>query len=146
MKKLVIAFVIPLTIISLLGFTKWWYVDVVDGTDGIMYGFPLIYKSWGFHTSMSNQYFFLEFLFDVVCYFVFWTLLFYLIKKILKTIKIRKASTIFLYIIAGLIIILEMLFVVDPTNIFKIKRGFDIEINGTGWSFFWQHVQRPEKQ
>jgi hypothetical protein len=146
MKRLITAFVIPITIISFLGATKWWYVDVIDGTDGIMRGFPLIYTSWGFHTPLSNQYFFLEFLFDVLCYFVFWTLIFYLIKKILKTIKPKKSITIFLYTIAGLILILEMLFVVDPTNVFKVKKGFDIKVNETGWSFFWQHVQRSQKQ
>ncbi|MFB3388437.1 hypothetical protein [Flavobacterium sp. LAR06] len=145
MKKLLIRFVIPITMISFLGGTKWWYVDVIDGTDGIMHGFPLIYQSWGFHTSLSNQYFFLEFLFDVLCYFVFWTFVFYLIKKIFKTIKTKKLISIFLYTIAGIILMLQMLFVVDPTNIFKIRRGFDIEVKETGWNFFWQHDQRPEK-
>ncbi|QOG01406.1 hypothetical protein [Flavobacterium sp. MDT1-60] len=146
MKRLVIAFVIPLTMISLLGLTKWWYVDVIDGTDGIMYGFPLIYKSWGFHTSMSNQYFCLEFLFDLLCHFAFWTIVFYLIKKAFKTIKAKKAISLFLYTIAGLIVILEMLFVVDPINLFKIKRNFDVEVIETGYSLFWQNVQRQEKE
>ena len=145
MKKLLIAFVIPITIISFLGGTKWWYVNVIDGTDGIMHGFPLIYQSWGFHTSLSNQYFFLEFLIDILCYFVFWTLVFYLLKKIFKTIKTKKLISIFLYTTAGIILMLQMLFVVDPTNIFKIRRSFDIEVRETGWRFFWQHNQRPEK-
>ena len=43
--SLVLVLVFPLTIIVFILFSKWWIVNVVDGTDGIMYGFPFIYKS-----------------------------------------------------------------------------------------------------
>lgn len=33
MKALTLKLVLPLTIISFFVINKWWYVDVIDGTD-----------------------------------------------------------------------------------------------------------------
>ena len=64
-------FILLLTIISFLVFDKWWYALVTDGTDEIFYGFPLPYTCPGFHTSMSKQFFLMEFVIDFVTYFIF---------------------------------------------------------------------------
>jgi hypothetical protein len=144
MKETTLKFIIPLTIITFIMLNKWWYVDVIDGGDEIMFGFPLIYTCRGFHTSMSIQFFILEFLFDLLCYFTFWLLLFYAINKNFK-LKIKHSIiSISLYLISGILIGLEMLFVLNPDNIFKLKRNFDIEIMETGYKFFWQNTEKPD--
>ncbi len=68
-RQLIINLVFPLTVIVFLLFTKWWIVDVVDGTDGIMYGFPFIYQAPAFYTSVAQEYFLLELITDLLFYF-----------------------------------------------------------------------------
>ena len=67
-KKAILNLTLPLTIITFILFTKWWIVDIVDGSDAVMYGFPLIYKSPAFHTSLAEQYFIMEFLIDFLLF------------------------------------------------------------------------------
>ena len=68
-RKLILSLNFPLTIIIFMLFTKWWIVDIVDGTDGIMYGFPFIYKSPAFYTSTAEKYFLIELIADLSIYF-----------------------------------------------------------------------------
>ena len=77
----------PLTIIIFILFSKWWIVDVVDGTDGIMYGFPFIYKAPAFYTSMAEEYFILELIADLIIYFGVVFGIVYLINEFLFAIK-----------------------------------------------------------
>ena len=60
MKRLILRLILPLTLILFAIITKWSYGVIVDGTDEFFYGFPLIYKCDGFHTSLSTQYFLIE--------------------------------------------------------------------------------------
>jgi hypothetical protein len=61
LKELIYKRIIPLTIISFLLVTKWWYVLPIDSPHSIMIGFPLAYSCKGWHTSMSEQYFIINF-------------------------------------------------------------------------------------
>lgn len=134
----------PVTIIIFILFTKWWIVDVVDGTDGIMYGFPLIYKAPAFYTSMAEEYFILELIADLIIYFGVIFGIVYLINKFLFAITIRKLVSVILFIIASLLISLELLFAFMPENKFSLKRDYDIEIKQTGFKFLFNNSDRKE--
>ena len=134
-RKLSLALVFPLTIIVFILFSKWWIVDVVDGTDGIMYGFPFIYKSPAFYTSMAVEYFITELIVDFVIYFGIICGIVYLINRFIFEIKIRKIVSVILFIIALTLTSLELLLACMPENKFSIKRNFDIEIKQTGFEF-----------
>lgn len=133
--KLILALVFPLTIIVFILFSKWWIVDVIDGTDGIMYGFPFIYKSPAFYTSMAEEYFITELIVDFIIYFGIISGIFYLVNRFIFEIKIRKIVSIILFIMALPLISLELLIACMPENKFSIKRDFDIEIKQTGFEF-----------
>ena len=68
-KNRLLSLALPLTIIIFILFSKWWIADVVDASDYIMYGFPLIYKCPAFHTSLAQQYFIMELFIDILAYF-----------------------------------------------------------------------------
>lgn len=116
-------------------FTKWWIVDVVDGTDGIMYGFPFIYKSPAFYTSMAEEYFITELIADFVIYFGVIIGVIYLINRFIFKIKIRKIVSVILFIIAFILIGLELLLAFMPENKISLKRDFDIIVKKTGFEF-----------
>jgi hypothetical protein len=80
MKKNIIRLILPVTLILFTLFTKWWYV-FPDGPPVMAYGFPLIYKCPGFHTSLSMQYFVLEMIADLLFYFLICFILFIIIRK-----------------------------------------------------------------
>ena len=143
-RKLSLALVFPLTIIVFLLFSKWWIVDVVDGTDGIMYGFPFIYKAPAFYTSVAQEYFILELFADILIYFGVINGIIYLIDKFLITITIRKVVSVILFIVALLLISLELLFAFMPENKFSLKRDYGIEIKQTGFEYPFNIRDRKE--
>ena len=134
-RKLILNLVFPITIIIFTLFSKWWIADVIDGTDGIMYGFPFIYKSPALYTSMAKEYFITELIADFLIYFGVIVGIIYLINKHLFKIKIRKIITVFLFTIAFILLSLEILLASMPENKFSIKRDFDIVIKQTGFEF-----------
>jgi hypothetical protein len=143
MKHLILKLILPLTILSFAGFTKWWYALVVDAPDYVMYGFPFIYTCPAFHTSMAKQYFILEFLADTTCYFLFWLVIVYCINRYAVKIIIRKKTAIALWVLSGIIICFNVLLASLEDNIFTLKRNFDIEVFETGYAPGWKYVPRP---
>jgi hypothetical protein len=144
MKQLSWKLVLPLTIVSLTIFTKWWYVLPVDAPDSMMYGFPIPYSCNGWHTSMSYQFFLIEFLFDLLVHYTFWFVVALLINKYVIKIRQNKIVTIFLLGIVGLLIV-QLIFIASVSdNIYKFKRQFDVEILKTGYRFVWDGYSRPE--
>ena len=135
MKQLIFKIVIPLTIISFAIFTQWRYASVVDAPDTMFYGFPLPFTCLGWHTSLSLQIFIIEFVIDLLTYFLFWFIVIFCINRFLCKIRTHKIITISLWILCTLAIINGMIFC--GNNIYYIKRPFDIEIIKTGYKFFW---------
>ena len=144
MRRLIFRLVLPLTIISFLIFTKWWYAVVVDGTDEILYGFPLVYTCRGFHTSLSMQFFLLELCIDVLTYFLICFLLVFLINRYVKKIYISKILSVVLLVISGLMLSFSIFIMSLPENIFHTKRPFEIETMTTGYKFIWTKQVRPD--
>ncbi|TCN52623.1 hypothetical protein D0809_00810 [Flavobacterium circumlabens] len=143
-KKVILNLALPLSIITFILFTKWWIADVVDGTDGVMYGFPLIYKSPAFYTSMAEQYFIMELLIDFLFYFAFLSTILFLINIYISEIKIKRNLLRFIYVIAVLLLGVEILFATVFETSFSIKRDFDIKIKQTGFKFYFSNEERNE--
>ncbi|MDN5201008.1 hypothetical protein QQ008_06540 [Fulvivirgaceae bacterium BMA10] len=144
MKQLTWKLVLPLTVISFATFTKWWYVLPVDAPDTMMAGFPMAYLSEGWHTSMSLQIFVVEFLIDLLTYFMFWFLLVFCINRLLIKIRIHKILTILLLTLTGLIMIGTTIIFSMPEHVYKSTRDFEITVLETGYKFFWQKTERPD--
>lgn len=136
--------IIPLTIISMWSINKWWYVSVEDGTDEILTGFPLPFVCRGFHTSMSLQIFTGEFLIDFLVYFSFWWLIIFLFTRYTKFEKLRKWMILSLRIPAILITVFYTIVIINPNNIFSMKRTFNMEIMDTGTRYFGASVEQPD--
>jgi hypothetical protein len=137
MKKLTWKLVLPLTIISIVTFTKWWYVEI-DEYGEILTGFPLPFVCPGWHTSMSHQIFVFELAVDVICYFSIWFLAVLAVTKIYKSFRVPAFVTIILLGTSGLISIVLVLFAINPDNIYTITREFDIHVKQTGYRFLWE--------
>lgn len=125
----------PLTIITFVLFTKWWIADVVDGTEGIMYGFPFIYWSPAFYTSMAVQYFIIELLVDFILYFAVILLIIYFFNKYIIEIKIKKLAANLLLLMAIILLSLEVFMASLPENLFFLRRDFDIIVKDSGFSY-----------
>lgn len=130
--------VLPLTVISFVTVTKWWYAIVVDGPDDMLTGFPLPYVCSGWHTSMSLQIFLTEFFVDLLTYFSFWFVSVFCVNRFLKPISIPKSISIGLLTVSGLIVTGMTLLAINPDNIYVAKRDFDMKVLATGYKFIWQ--------
>lgn len=144
MKQLTLKLVIPLTVISFAVFTKWWYVQVFDGPDEILTGFPFPFVCRGWHTSLSLQFFIAELLTDFIIYFLFWFLVILCLQHFSTKIKLPKLFSKVLIAFAGLAIAGAGLIAANPDNAFNLRRNFDLEVMETGYKFIWQEIQRPE--
>jgi hypothetical protein len=125
-------------------FTKWWYILPVDAPDSMMYGFPIPYSCNGWHTSLSYQIFIFEFLVDLLIHFAFWFVVAFIINRLIIKIRLHKIVVIALLSIAGLFAGGLILLASNSTNLFYLKRQFDIEILKTGYKFMWDGYSRPE--
>ena len=144
MKQLTWKLVLPLTVISFVTFTKWWYVDFIGGQEEILTGFPLPYVCPGWHTSLSLQIFVSELIIDILTYFTFWFLIIFLMTKVFKELKVPHILTFTLLSIAGLISLFLVLMAINPDNIWTTKREYEMEKLETGYKFIWEEQTRPD--
>lgn len=144
MKQLTWKLVLPLMVISFVTFTKWWYVDFVDGPDEILTGFPLPYVCPGWHTSLSLQIFVFELVVDILTYFTFWFLMTYFTTKFFKEVKVPKILTITLLSLSGLLSLFLILMAINPDNIWTATREYEMEKLESGYKFIWEERTRPD--
>lgn len=124
--------------------TKWWYTLPVDGTDKLYWGFPLAFMGEGFHTSMSLQFFVLEFLVDFLIYFTIVLLLVLAFRKWIPALQIFNIITKTIWVLT-LILLIGFGYIVTTSNpIFKLKRNYDWKVLQTGSIFIWQKTPRPD--
>lgn len=136
MWRLISRMIIPITIISFFSLTKWWHAQPVDAPDTMYTGFPLIYQGTGWATSLSLQIFILEYIFDVLVYFLFWVIVITTIDHFIFKIKLYRPITITLWIMCSLMIILTVMIDINPDNNYYLKRPYDIKILESGYRFF----------
>ena len=146
MKSLTLKIVLPLTIISSVTLTKWWYASPVDAPDTMFTGFPLPFVCDGWHTSLSLQIFIVEFFVDLLTYFVLWLVIVYCFNRYVIKLKAYKTVTICLWMLSGLIIAFVTLLAANPDNLYYVKRPFKMDILDTGIHFGWNPVERPNFQ
>ena len=137
MKQLVLKLVIPLTIITFVVFTKWWYTLPIDAPETTMYGFPFPFMGNGWHTSGSTQFFVIEFIIDILVYFSFWFVLVFIFHRFCNIKQVSKILYITLSVISIIFIILIgfWLILTYRENVFYFKRPFDMEIIKSGFIF-----------
>jgi hypothetical protein len=138
MKRLNLKLVLSLTIILFFALTKWRCAKVVDAPNSLLQGFPLAYTCTGWGSSMSWQFFMLEFAIDFAVYFLFFSIMFYLIDRFILRIKLYKTMLIMLYIIAGLILCFQAL-IYSRDTAFYLHRSFNINVIESRYVFFWQY-------
>ncbi|WP_370000290.1 hypothetical protein [Winogradskyella sp.] len=144
MKKLIFRLTLPLTLISFGIITKWSYGIVVDGTDEFFYGFPLIYKCDGFHTSLSTQYFLSEMTVNLLTYFSFWLIVTFTLNRFWK-INIPKLISQIFWIGFGVLFLGFVYLSNDLDDRYLIKRDFDVKIIDSGFTIFESHSRDREK-
>ncbi|MCU0436662.1 MAG: hypothetical protein MUC49_02025 [Raineya sp.] len=144
MKILIFRFIIPLTIISFIFFTKWWFVLPNDAPHTMLSGFPFPFVGDGWHTSLSLQFFIIEFILDFLIYFLFWYLLIFLINRFIIQIRIPKNLFIVLWSISLIFIFLSFYIVINSEPAFDIKRDWDMQILETGYKPLWKHQEKPD--
>ena len=137
MKQLTWKLVLPLTIISFVMFTKWWYVEIDDYRETLT-GFPFPFVCPGWHTSMSLQIFVFELIVDVLVYFAFWFSVILIATKTLKSFQVHKALTIILLTTAGLFTGVLILLATNPDHVYTTTRPFDIKVKDTGYRPLWK--------
>jgi hypothetical protein len=145
MKQLNIKLALAMSLISMLLLTKWWFALPIDGPDNLYWGFPFACMGKGFHTSMSYQFFILEFIANFIAYFAFVLIVSLLVTKWkpkfkLPSILSKMMITIALFLCIGFVGILSI-----SNPIFHFKRPYDWKILETGAVFIWQNTPRPER-
>lgn len=144
MKELIFRLTLSLTLISLGIITKWSYGIIVDGTDEFLYGFPLIYKCDGFHTSLSTQYFLTEMAVNLLTYFAFWLIITWVLNRFWN-IDIPKLISKIFWIGFGVLFFGFLYLSNDLDDQYELKRDFDVKIFDSGISIFGNHATDREK-
>ncbi len=144
MKKLIFRLTLPLTLISFGIITKWSYGIAIDAKDVFFYGFPMIYKCEGFHTSMSTQYFLTEMTINLLTYFAFWLIITWTINRFWK-INITKLISKIFWIGFGILFIGFAYMSIDLDDRYLTKRDFDVKIFDSGITIFGTHSTDREK-
>jgi hypothetical protein len=144
MKKIIFRLTLPLTLISFGIITKWWYGIAIDAKDVFFYGFPMIYKCEGFHTSLSTQYFLTEMAINLLTYFVFWLIITLVVNRIWKINIPKRISKIFW--IGFTVLFLGFAYLSnDLDDRYIMKRNFDVKIFDSGFTIFGNHSIDREK-
>ena len=145
MKQRTIKLAAALSLISMFMVTKWWFALPVDGPDKLYWGFPFAFMGEGFHTSMSYQFFIIEFIVNFVVYFSFWVILNLSVNKWLPNFKLPSLVFKIIWSLALLLCIGfgSLLSISNP--VFHIKRPYDWKILQTGSVFIWETTPRPER-
>ncbi len=118
-----------------------WFVNATDGPgDIIVYGFPLIYKAPGFHTSLSTQFFILELIIDFLVYFTSLSLIYFTFRSFFKF-RISKVILKICQICAAMLIVFNFAIyvLIFPENVFILKRDFEVEIHKSELNYFWEN-------
>lgn len=144
MKKLIFRLTLPLTLISFGIITKWSYGIIIDGTDEFFYGFPLIYKCRGFHTSGSTQYFITEMVINLLTYFAFWLIITWTLNRFWK-INIPKLISKIFWVGFGVLFLGLVYLSNDLDDRYLMKRDFHVKIFDNGISIFGSHSTDREK-
>lgn len=145
MKQLNIKVALAMSLISMFLLTKWWFALPVDGPDKLYWGFPFAFMGEGFHTSMSYQFFILEFIANFAAYFSFWVILSLSINKWIPNFKIPSIVSKTILTLALLLFIGFGALISISNPIFHFKRPYDWEILQTGNVFIWENKPRPER-
>ncbi|WP_296317094.1 hypothetical protein [Winogradskyella sp. UBA3174] len=144
MKKIIFRLTLPLTLISFGIITKWSYGIAIDAKDVFFYGFPMIYKCEGFHTSLSTQYFLIEMTINLLTYFAFCLIITLTLNRIWKINISKRISKIFWIVYAVLFLGFAYLSN-DLDDRYSIKRDFEIKIFDSGITIFGIHSTDREK-
>jgi hypothetical protein len=144
MKKLIFRLTLPLTLISFGIITKWSYGIAIEAKDVFFYGFPMIYKCEGFHTSMSTQYFLTEMVINLLTYFVVWLIITLILDRFWK-INIPKRIAKIFWIGFGIIFLGFAYMSNDLDDRYLMKRDFDVKIFDSGITIFGIHSTNREK-
>ena len=139
-KQFIQQIIVPLTIISLGGFTKWWYVLPVDARESYFWGFPFAYVGEGWQTSGALQFFILEFIADFLTYFIFWALLFCLLNNMMKIKMLSRWTITALRTISFITVLIYIFIIAISYPSFSVKRDFEWKVIQSGYKFGWQQT------
>jgi len=146
MKQLAIKFIIPLTIISFVVVTKWWYVLPIDARQTFYWGFPFAFVGEGWQTSGALQFFLLEGLADISIYFAFWFLLTYILMRLSIIKRMPKLVSGILWSIAFFLIITGGIIIFNSYPTINLKRDYEWKIINSGYKFIWQNTPTQDEE
>lgn len=135
--------VLPVTLLAFSLFTMRWHVFVEDIGDEVMYGFPFIYKWRGWHTSVSTQYFVMEFIGNLFIYFTICFAVIYIIRRWMKF-RIARTVSLLLWVTATLAITVNEFWLMMPETLYHTKRKFEVKVHDTGFHFNWRSDEKTE--
>ncbi|XLS27791.1 hypothetical protein ACJD0Z_11355 [Flavobacteriaceae bacterium M23B6Z8] len=144
MIKIIFRLTLPLTLISFGIISKWWFGIAEDAKDVFLYGFPLIHKCEGFHTSLSTQYFMAEMTINFLTYFVFWLILTVVFYRFWK-IKISKRISKIFWIGFGIMFLAFIYLSSAFDDRYLLRRNFEVKIIDCGFTIFESHSNEREK-
>ncbi|MBL7765216.1 MAG: hypothetical protein JNJ58_03930 [Chitinophagaceae bacterium] len=136
--------IFPFTILSMFFVTKWWFALPVDGPDKLYWGFPFAFMGEGFHTSMSFQFFMVEFLADFVIYLLVWTMLFLILFKRIPNFKLHPKLSKLIWSLSLVFLMGFGGYVSISNPVFHAKRNYNWKVLKTGYIFLWQTTPRPD--
>ncbi len=137
MRRLIFQAVLPLTFLSFIVVTKWWFGLAVDAKHVFFYGFPFIYKCEGFHTSLSTQYFIIPFLVNLLVYFSFWVIIIGLINRFRK-VTVNKWLVGGFWVLYSVYLFGSLYLTFSLDDHYDWFRTFDVEIYETGIDIFME--------
>ena len=146
MKSLALKLALPLTILSMGVCTKWWYVLPTDARETYYWGFPFVFVGEGWHTSLSLQFFMVEWVADIVILFLFWVGWVYIMRRFSYFNPVNRYAVRILWSLTLLVMVGAGIIITFSSPIFHLKRDYDFRVIQSGYMFFWQNTPMPNAQ
>lgn len=127
-----------MAMISSLLWTKYWYVNIFDGPDKWMYGFPFPARGDALHTSLAIDVYLLESLLDFMVYFLFWWGVLYAFDRWIMPIKMNKVVQLMFVSCIALCLGFSIFAISVSEPSFYLTCPYEVEIIETKCCFLWQ--------
>lgn len=135
--------ILPLAIISMALFTKWWYAVPIDARDTMYSGFPFPFAGEAWHTSGALQIFVAPLIADFIIYYLAWFMAVWCIHRLWIKWHPHKLTVSVVWTMAAIVLLGTFILAVNKDNLFYLKRPYDMKILDTGFRFIWQNTPHP---
>jgi hypothetical protein len=130
--------------LSYLLLDKWWYVNVEDGPDIVVHGFPIISNAPSADSSMELVYFIPETIINITVHFLFWLVIVFIVHTWIVHVWLPSiVAKIFNGLLVLWLIAFAWISIIEHTD-FSWDHENEMTVIDSGLKWSWQNSPLPD--